>query len=126
MPSRKEMTERAEAIRNWLKRGCVATNKQHRAALIRGIEFMQSRQTDDELNTRSTRHHNAMGWNGMDANFGSSLAEGAGKYGDLTEKQAAAAARMLVKYSGQLAAMPDPNDQDENYQEEHDDGGPRP
>ena len=57
---------------------------------------------------RQTQDRNGQGFNMLDADFGGSLVEWYNSHGDLTERQAAGALRMLRKYAKQLAGMPEP------------------
>lgn len=61
-----------------------------------------NRQTNDEQRTNSTNNNNSMGFNGLDAEFGSSLAKAILKYGKLTPNQAPHARRIIGKYWKQL------------------------
>lgn len=61
-----------------------------------------NRQTADEQRTNSTNNNNSMGFNGTDAEFGSSLAKSIVKYGKLSEKQAVYARKIIGKYWKQL------------------------
>jgi hypothetical protein len=60
------------------------------------------RQTADEQATDSTNNLNSMGFNGVDAEFGSSLAKSIIKYGKLSPNQATHARRLIGKYWKQL------------------------
>lgn len=61
-----------------------------------------NRQTNDEQRTNSTNNNNSMGFNGLDAEFGSSLAKAILKYGKLTPNQAGYARKIIGKYWKQL------------------------
>lgn len=61
-------------------------------------------QTPDEQAAMRTGHDNGVGFNMLDAGFGTSLAEQVLERKTLTEKQVAAARRMIRKYVGQLEA----------------------
>lgn len=61
-----------------------------------------NRQTADEQVTNGTRHNNSMGFNGLDAEFGSSLAKSIVNYGKLSTKQAQYARKIIGKYWSQL------------------------
>lgn len=87
----------ADEIRN-----LVATNDN---AVVRGIMALYDRQTADERNAESTIHRNGMGFNGLDAGFGCSLAKQYNDRGFLTGKQITAARKMLKKYAGQLTII---------------------
>jgi hypothetical protein len=63
------------------------------------------RQTADEQATNSTNNNNSMGFNGLDAEFGSSLAKNITKYGKLTPNQAGYARKLIGKYWAQLVEV---------------------
>lgn len=71
------------------------------------ILAIDARQTADERSTGNTIHLNGQGWNGRDANFGSSLARFIrnSRYPvgqRLTRKQVDKGRPMMHKYAGQL------------------------
>lgn len=68
----------------------------------RAICALYDYQTDDEVETRSTKHHNQVGFNGIDAGFLTDLALQAQSGRTLSEKQIRAAQRIIGKYAGQL------------------------
>jgi hypothetical protein len=70
--------------------------------LYRGIVAIYERQTADEQQAETTNHHNAKGFNGTDAKFGTSLAKQILAGRTLTVNQAQAARKMMRKYAGQL------------------------
>lgn len=70
--------------------------------LIAGIVAIYNRQTADEQSVESTQESNAMGFNGVDAKFGSSLAKRVIAGYSLSPKQMAAGVKMMRKYAGQL------------------------
>lgn len=75
--------------------------------LERSILKIYSNQTRDEQDVRNTKHHNNIGFNGLDAQFLSSLAEQIQKsqYPEgrrLSPKQTEYAKRKMVKYAKQL------------------------
>ncbi len=88
-----------------------------RVALERSDKFVErclvalyARQTNTEQQTESTTDSNGIGFSGVDAKFGSSLAQQImrNKYGKpegerLTFKQVKYARRMALKYTAQLA-----------------------
>lgn len=71
----------------------------------RALMQMYHRQTPDERLAGATAHRNGMGFNGVDAPFMTSVAEGYKRYGRLTPRQRAAVARVLRRYVGQLAEV---------------------
>lgn len=68
----------------------------------RGLVVVYGFQTEAEKAIQATAEDNGMGFNGVDAEFLSSLAEQYQKRGFLTPKQIAFARRKMVKYAGQL------------------------
>jgi len=72
------------------------------AWLLRGLVVIYGFQTADEKASKETHEDNGMGFNGVDAEFLSSLAEQYQKRGTLTQKQIEFARRKMVKYAGQL------------------------
>lgn len=82
-------------------------------AVWRGLEVLLARQTADERQAGQTAHLNGRGFNGRDANFGTSLAEKvidwrkgvSGYRSPLSPRQLDAARKMLRKYAGQLAKV---------------------
>ena len=70
--------------------------------VYRGIVAIYHCQTTDEKSTQSTSIDNGMGFNGVDAPFGSSLAVQYLERGSLSTKQTACARKMIRKYAGQL------------------------
>ena len=73
--------------------------------LVRGILAIHRCQTEDEQNSKNTKHRNGVGFGKPDARFLSSLAEWLKKGGNLTEKQITAARYCMLKYAGQLARI---------------------
>lgn len=61
-----------------------------------------NRQTADEQATNTTSNNNARGFNGLDAEFGSSLAKTIIKYGRLSPNQSVYASKLVTKYWKQL------------------------
>lgn len=73
--------------------------------VIEGLITIYKRQTADEQQNANTTHHNGVGFTGIDAQFGSSLATQAIKRGTLSEKQMFYARKMMKKYAGQLVRI---------------------
>ncbi len=74
-------------------------------AILRAIRVLYLLQTEDERSADSTKYHNLVGYNAIDAGFMSSLARQLDRKGTLTDKQITAARKILVKYSGQLTKV---------------------
>ena len=62
-------------------------------------------QTADEKCIGETQYNNGVGFNGLDAEFLSSVAESLKKYGRLTDKQKVITRKKLVKYMGQITNL---------------------
>jgi hypothetical protein len=62
-------------------------------------------QTVDEQSVGYTQDHNNMGFNAIDSDFLSSVAESLKKYGRLTDKQKLVTRKKLVKYMGQITNL---------------------
>lgn len=73
--------------------------------LYGALKKLYACQTADEQNTKETKEHNGVGFNGFDAEFLSSVAEFLLKRGFLTEKQKMYTRRKLVKYNKQLTKL---------------------
>lgn len=74
-------------------------------AVVKGIIAIYKQQTIDEQAIHTTTIKNGRGFNGLDAEFGSSLAEKALEYGTLTDKQMVYARKMTLRYSKQLTLI---------------------
>lgn len=74
-------------------------------ATCRALVSLFEQQTKDEQATESTNHRNGAGFNSVDAAFGSSLAKQVIAGRALSDKQIAAARKMLQKYVGQLTRI---------------------
>jgi hypothetical protein len=68
------------------------------AKLYRMLKFLYDRQTQVEQDTHSTVERNQRGFSGFDAQFLSSVAAKAAKYGSLTDKQAPHVRKRLLRY----------------------------
>jgi hypothetical protein len=74
-------------------------------AVERGIVRIYDLQTADEQASDRTKHRNKVGFNGVDAGFGSYLAKWVKGGKSLTGKYLAAARKMTLKYAGQLTKV---------------------
>jgi hypothetical protein len=72
-------------------------------AVVRALLFLYSQQTKDEQEVEATQHSNGRGFNGMDANFLSSLAKQYQQRKFLSRKQIGFVRQKLMKYWRQLA-----------------------
>jgi hypothetical protein len=73
------------------------------AAVERALLHLHAHQLSDEQVGRFTKHDNKVGFNKMDAGFGSRLAEWLESGKKFSPKQSAAARKLVMKYAGQLA-----------------------
>lgn len=74
--------------------------------LRRAIVAIYERQTLDEKQTNTTKHHNGVGFNGLDAEFLGSIAKKIiARRFSLSERQISASRNAMVKYVGQLARI---------------------
>lgn len=86
-----------------LERAEIALEREERAR--KAVLFLYERQTSGEQSVGATRDANAMGFNMIDAAFGTSLAEYILKGRTLTSKQVVAAEKILRKYKRQLGKL---------------------
>lgn len=70
--------------------------------LTRAVIAIYNKQTNDEKMVVDTKHHNNIGFNGVDGRIGTSMGEFASKSGFLTPKQIKYIRPRMLKYSGQL------------------------
>ena len=79
--------------------------------VTKGVVAIFDRQTADEQEVEETKHHNGIGFNGVDGRIMSSFAKQInnfrpGKYrSPLSPKQMTIARKKIMKYSGQLAKI---------------------
>lgn len=94
-----------ESIRQWLQGVAdsdgMAANVQQ--AVGKALVLIFERQTMTEQAANCTSQNNGRGFNGTDTDFGSSVAKKFIAYGRLSPRQTTSIAKMLRKYSGQLA-----------------------
>ena len=74
-------------------------------AVMKGLTVIYDRQTSDEQSAERTKYLNGRGFNGLDAEFGTSLAKQVITKNSLSPKQMLAARKMLGRYAGQLALV---------------------
>jgi len=98
-----DLNKLAAEIREWLEVKFNSSVEAHRLAIGRMILAVHGNQTDEEAESGQTIVHNGEGWNGVDAEIMTSLADWFERKGFLTGKQASLAAKKLKKYSRQLA-----------------------
>ena len=73
--------------------------------LYGALNKLYNEQTADEQADKSTKVHNGVGFNGVDAPILSSMAEFLKKTGFLTPKQKTLARKKLIKYNKQLTRL---------------------
>lgn len=103
-----ELKDRAEEIRAWLKAFPTNPSAAYVSAVERAFLFIWARQTADEQEDKNTNHSNGRGFNKFDAMRAGWANDALNQYGGFSVKRACSVAKMLVKYSGQLAEMPKP------------------
>ena len=74
-------------------------------AVARAILAIYNRQTEDEQTIKETTDHNGIGYNGIDANFMSSLAQFYQTKGFLSSGQLKYGRKAIMKYAGQLTEI---------------------
>ena len=74
-------------------------------AVARAILAIYNRQTEDEKAIKETSESNGVGYNGVDANFMSSLAQFYQSKGFQTAGQVKYGRKAIVKYAGQLTEI---------------------
>ena len=67
-----------------------------------GLKVLLANQTEDERANQYTKHLNGKGFNGRDAEFGTSMAEFYIRRGFLSPKQLVHAAKMCTRYARQI------------------------
>lgn len=78
-------------------------------AVARAILAIYNRQTEDEKAIKETSESNGVGYNGVDANFMSSLAQFYQSKGFLTAGQVKYGRKAIMKYAGQLTTIANAN-----------------
>lgn len=73
--------------------------------LYGALKRLYAEQTADEQSSGETKHHNGVGFNGIDSRFLSSVAEFLIRTGFLTDKQKYVTRKKLVKYNKQLTKL---------------------
>ena len=75
------------------------------ATAIHALLFIYDKQEADEQNNERTLYHNGVGFNGTDAEFGSSLARQYRERGFLSPKQMGFVRKLIRKYAGQIVEI---------------------
>jgi len=90
---------------DWTKDDIKDLLKRDDRAVMRGLIVITSFQTAHERETHKTLELNDLGWNMIDADFMTSLAEQVKARQWLSAKQMNAARARLMKYAGQLVRV---------------------
>ena len=75
------------------------------ATAIHALLFIYDKQEEEEQNNERTLYHNGVGFNGTDAEFGSSLARQYRERGFLSPKQMGFVRKLIRKYAGQIVEI---------------------
>lgn len=73
--------------------------------LLRGLVAIYNKQTEDEKAVGVTAHDNGIGFNGVDAEILTSIAQQNIARGSVSPKQLAIVRKKMMKYAGQLAKI---------------------
>lgn len=98
-----KQTEQAKRV--WTQeeiKNLVQTNDK---VLYGALKNLYAQQTADEQDSGETREHNGRGFNGVDAQFLTSVAQFLERTGFLTDKQKVVTRKKLVKYTKQLTML---------------------
>jgi hypothetical protein len=97
--------------RTWTKEEITENLKTNDTWVFRGVVAIYERQTADEQASEETKHHNGVGFNGVDGRIMSSFAKQIINWNPdkfrspLSPKQTQLARKKIMKYSGQLAKI---------------------
>ena len=101
-----DIDEEAQPVtKTWSKEDVKDLLTKNDFAVKRAIIALYSLQTEAEKRRHSTEDKNKKGFNSLDADFLSSLAEQLVKNGSLSVKQIASGRKAVLKYSGQLSRI---------------------
>jgi hypothetical protein len=106
-PEYREAMEKKVSAIEWSKENIRAICENplqgyNKKIVYRMLLALYEKQTEGEKIVGDTTERNGEGFNGTDANFLSSVAENAKRFGGLTDKQALWVGKKLRKYAGQL------------------------
>jgi hypothetical protein len=73
--------------------------------MVRGLLAIFARQTEDEKSAEHTKHHNEVGFNGVDSTILTGFAKQWKARNWFSDKQLAILRRKMPKYAGQLARI---------------------
>ena len=90
--------DRKTYTKNEIKQLLITSDK----AVVRGLVAIFQLQTQNEQYSDSTSELNGVGFNGLDAKFGCSLAKQILSQRSLSLKQIEAGRKLILKYAGQL------------------------
>lgn len=92
-------------IKVWTEEEIKVLIQQNDKVLYGALKKIYAEQTEDEKSAGITKHHNGVGFNGVDGPFMSSICEQLIRRGFLSDKQKAIARKKLVKYNKQLTRL---------------------
>ena len=103
----KEVKEKAAQIKTWIKEKFNPDDFDHRKGIERMVLAIWDRQTTAEQTTEQTIDRNSRGYNGVDADFAGRIVKAIYNpdYSSISKGMARAAAKMMAKYSRQLAEI---------------------
>lgn len=90
---------------NWDKEKIIELLENSDEMVRRSVVKIYQYQTDDEQRTEQTRHHNGVGFNGVDGEIMSSFAKQIMSGRKLTDNQLGMARKKIRKYAGQLTKI---------------------
>ena len=97
--------QKDQAQKVWTQDEIRANIMAHDAWLYRGLTALYAKQTADEQSAETTKYHNKVGFNGVDAKFMTSLAKFYQRESRLTGRQIASCRKTINKYCGQLSKI---------------------
>ena len=92
-------------MRTWTEDEIKTLIQKNDKVLYGALKKLYAEQTADEQADGTTKEHNGVGFNGVDAPILSSITEFLNKTGFLTSKQKALARKKLIKYNRQLTKL---------------------
>lgn len=101
----RRLQEKQKQKKIWTEEEIKSLIQTNDKVLYGALKKLYAEQTADEQRAECTRERNGAGFNSIDAQFLSSVAQFLIRAGFLTEKQKAATRRKLVKYNKQLTRL---------------------
>ena len=99
------MTTASTTVKKWKKADIRSKLEVNDVWLVKGLLAIYAQQTPSEQESGFTAEDNGFGFNGVDAEFLTSLAVQYNQHGSLSPKQMGFARVKMLKYSGQLAKL---------------------